>query len=221
MGKAPAETKRIVPTIRQQFTPCVTIYRRCRSGGAPQQSSFSVTSRSPASTRRMSLGQTQQQPRLDAPFHRVVALYIRRGCAGGTRRTLQSERAQPPPYLCPRDRTRLLRRMRAFASGLGACSDSTPTRLLHLSPKAAGLLSAYRHDPSWSSEALSAVAEGGVAARAFVGWAIELERVYREQPRVEAFLRCAFSTWAVCAAPAAMAAGMCLSSTAEPPEAPA
>ena len=81
--------------------------------------------------------------------------------------------------------------MRAFASGLGASCDSTPARLLHLSPKAAGLLSAYRHDPSWSSEALSAVAEGGVAARAFVGWASELERVYREQPRVEAFLRCA------------------------------
>lgn len=79
--------------------------------------------------------------------------------------------------------------MRAFTSGLGASSDSAPTRLLHLSPTAAALLSAYRHDPSWSSEALSAVTEGGVATKAFVGWAMELERVYREQPRVEAFLR--------------------------------
>lgn len=81
--------------------------------------------------------------------------------------------------------------MRAFASGLGASSDSTPARLLYLSPKAAKLLSAYRNDPSWSSEALSAVTEGSVAAKAFVGWTIELERVYRQQSRVEAFLRCA------------------------------
>lgn len=101
------------------------------------------------------------------------------------------EGAQLSPSLYSRDRSRLLRRMRAFASGLGASSDSTPTRLLHFSPKAAGLLSAYRNDPSWSFEELSAIKEGGVAARAFVGWAMELERVYRKQPRVDAFLRCA------------------------------
>lgn len=79
--------------------------------------------------------------------------------------------------------------MRAFASGLGASSDSTPARLLHLSPKAAKLLSAYRSDPSWSFESLSAMTEGATAAKAFVGWAMELERVYREQPRVLKFLR--------------------------------
>lgn len=80
--------------------------------------------------------------------------------------------------------------MRAFASGLGAPSDSTPARLLHFSPKAAELLSSYRNDSSWSSEALSAITEGGAAAKAFVGWATELEKVYQQQPRVEAFLRC-------------------------------
>lgn len=101
--------------------------------------------------------------------------------------------------------------MRAFASGLGASSDSTPARLLHLSPKAAELLLAYRDDPSWSPEALSAVVEGGVAAKAFVGWAMELERVNREQPRVEAFLRCA--CLGAQRAPAIAAAGR--SSTAE------
>ena len=79
--------------------------------------------------------------------------------------------------------------MRAFASGLGASSDRTPARLMRLSPKAATLLAAYRGDPSWSFEALSAVTEGGTAAKAFVGWAMELERVYREQPRVQQFLR--------------------------------
>lgn len=31
--------------------------------------------------------------------------------------------------------------------------------------------------------------EGATAAKAFVGWAMELERVYREQPRVLKFLR--------------------------------
>lgn len=84
---------------------------------------------------------------------------------------------------------RLLRRMRAFASGLGASSDQTPIRLLHLSPKAVELLRAYRHDPSWSKEALLAIEEGGPAAASLVGWATELERVYREQPRVREFLR--------------------------------
>lgn len=105
----------------------------------------------------------------------------------------ESTQLLPFLYLPPRSatipHTRLLRRMRAFASGLGASSDSTPARLLHLSPRAAELLSAYRSDPSWSFEAMSAITEGGVASKAFVGWAIELERVYREQPRVEAFLR--------------------------------
>ena len=84
---------------------------------------------------------------------------------------------------------RLLRRMRAFASGLGASSDQTPVRLLHLSPKAVGLLRAYRHDSSWSVEALLAMEEGGTAAASLVGWARELERVHREQPRVRDFLR--------------------------------
>ncbi|CAM9094247.1 unnamed protein product [Laminaria digitata] len=90
---------------------------------------------------------------------------------------------------------RLLRRMRAFASGLGASSDQTPVRLLHLSPKAAELLRAYRHDPSWSEEALHAIEEGGTAAASLVGWARELERVYREQPRVREFLRDAQPAW--------------------------
>lgn len=79
--------------------------------------------------------------------------------------------------------------MRAFASGLGASSDQTPVRLLHLSPKAVELLRAYRHDPSWSKEALLAIEEGGIAAASLVGWATELERVYREQPSVRGFLR--------------------------------
>lgn len=85
---------------------------------------------------------------------------------------------------------RLLRRMRAFASGLGASSDSSAARLLHLSSEACRLLVAYRSDPSWSTESLSAITLGGTAARALVGWAMELERVYAEQPRVENFLRC-------------------------------
>ncbi len=79
--------------------------------------------------------------------------------------------------------------MRAFASGLGAASDRTPARLMRLSPEAARLLAAYRGDPSWSCEALSAMAEGSTAAKAFVGWAVELEKVYREQPHVQRFLR--------------------------------
>lgn len=81
--------------------------------------------------------------------------------------------------------------MRAFASGLGASSDASPARLIHLSPNAAKLLSAYRSDPSWSTESLSAMERGGTAAKALIGWATQLEKVYREQPRVQKFLRCA------------------------------
>ncbi|CAB1096739.1 unnamed protein product [Ectocarpus sp. CCAP 1310/34] len=90
---------------------------------------------------------------------------------------------------------RLLRRMRAFASGLGAFSDSSAARLLHLSSEACRLLAAYRSDPSWSTESLSAITLGGTAARALVGWAVELERVFAEQPRVENFLRDAQPAW--------------------------
>ncbi|CAM9314712.1 unnamed protein product, partial [Ectocarpus fasciculatus] len=90
---------------------------------------------------------------------------------------------------------RLLRRMRAFASGLGASSDSSAARLLHFSSEACRLLAAYRSDPSWSTESLSAVTLGGTAARALVGWAVELERVYAEQPRVQNFLRDAQPAW--------------------------
>ncbi|CAM9877678.1 unnamed protein product, partial [Scytosiphon promiscuus] len=90
---------------------------------------------------------------------------------------------------------RLLRRMRAFASGLGASSDASPARLIHLSPDAARLLSAYRFDPSWASESLSSMVLGCTAAKALVGWATELEKVYREQPRVENFLRDAQPAW--------------------------
>lgn len=92
----------------------------------------------------------------------------------------------PPTVITP---TRLLRRMRAFASGLGASSDSTPTRLLRLSSEAVKLLSAYRSDPSWSFKSLSVMTEGATAAKAFVGWATELEKVYRVQPYVVKFLR--------------------------------
>ncbi|CBJ33086.1 expressed unknown protein [Ectocarpus siliculosus] len=90
---------------------------------------------------------------------------------------------------------RLLRRMRAFASGLGASSDSSPARLLHLSSEACRLLAAYRSDASWSTESLAAITLGGTAARALVGWAVELERGYAEQPRVENFLRDAQPAW--------------------------
>ncbi|CAM9445830.1 unnamed protein product, partial [Ectocarpus sp. 13 AM-2016] len=90
---------------------------------------------------------------------------------------------------------RLLRRMRAFASGLGASSDSSPARLLHLSSEACRLLAAYRSDPSWSTESLATITLGGTAARALVGWAVELERVYAEQPCVEKFLRDAQPAW--------------------------
>ncbi|CAM9153732.1 unnamed protein product, partial [Hapterophycus canaliculatus] len=90
---------------------------------------------------------------------------------------------------------RLLRRMRAFASGLGASSDASPARLIHLPPKAAKLLSAYRTEPSWSFESLSAMTYGGTAAKALIGWATELEKVHREQPRVQNFLRDAQPAW--------------------------
>lgn len=85
--------------------------------------------------------------------------------------------------------SRLLRRLRAFASGLGAPSDSSPPRLLRISTRAAALLSAYREDPSWTQAATLAIAEGATAATALVGWATELERVHMEQPRVQEFLR--------------------------------
>ena len=80
--------------------------------------------------------------------------------------------------------------MRAFAFGLGAPSDPTPTRILRLSPKAVELLDAYRDDPSWSEDALRSTKEGSIASVALVGWARELEKVYREQPWVHDFLRC-------------------------------
>lgn len=84
---------------------------------------------------------------------------------------------------------RLLRRMRAFASGLGAISDPAPVRLLRLPRRAVQLLEAYRQDPAWSDEALASVSAGAKTAMAFVGWTRELGRVYEEQPHVQDFLR--------------------------------
>lgn len=83
--------------------------------------------------------------------------------------------------------------MRAFASGLGARSDSTPTRLLRLPPRALQLFAAYRAHPEWSEDVLMECSAGGKTAIAFVGWARELERVYQEQSRLEDFLRWATS----------------------------
>lgn len=80
--------------------------------------------------------------------------------------------------------------MRAFASGLGAPSDPTPTRILHLSPKAVGLLDAYKGDPAWSDDALKSTTEGSIASLALVGWAREIEEVFQEQQYVHDVLRC-------------------------------
>lgn len=79
--------------------------------------------------------------------------------------------------------------MRTFASGLGAPSDPTPTRILRLSPKAVELLDAYQGDPSWSDDALRSMTKGSIASLALVGWAREVEKVYRAQPYVHDFLR--------------------------------
>lgn len=91
--------------------------------------------------------------------------------------------------LCLIQLRRLLRRMRAFASGLGAAFDPAPIRLLRLPRQAVELLAGYREDPAWSDEALTAVSAGGKTAMAFVGWARELGRVYDEQPHVQGFLK--------------------------------
>lgn len=80
--------------------------------------------------------------------------------------------------------------MRAFASGLGAPSDPTPTRILHLSPKAVELLDAYKGDPAWSDDALKSTTEGSIASLALVRWAREIEKVFREQQYVYDVLRC-------------------------------
>lgn len=79
--------------------------------------------------------------------------------------------------------------MRAFASGLGAAFDPAPIRILRLLPQAVGLLSAYRGDPAWSTEALLSMPKGGKTACAFVEWARELGRVHDEQSHVQDFLR--------------------------------
>lgn len=84
---------------------------------------------------------------------------------------------------------RLLRRMRAFASGLGAAFDPAPIRLLRLPQQAVEILAGYREDPAWSHEALTVASAGGKTAVALVGWARELGRVYNEQPYVQDFLR--------------------------------